>query len=189
MKREYKIDDKRVFRIVDDLDAGYLYEELWEGISFISNHRDYRSEGEFKKTELESKDDLKELEAQGLKVVPVHAYIHSGIVVSLGSFSCPWDSGLFGWLVFKEGEFGENDNGLTGFMRQWNALLMNEVYGFQVVTKNKCECCKHTEEEITDSCYGFYGYENDKEMIDSMLDHCLTKEEKTAFIKEHGDKL
>lgn len=32
-------------------------------------------------------------------IVPVQAYIHSGIMLSLGSFSCPFDSGTIGFMA------------------------------------------------------------------------------------------
>jgi hypothetical protein len=34
----------------------------------------------------------------GLFIKPVYAYIHGGITISLGSFSCRWDSGCVGFV-------------------------------------------------------------------------------------------
>lgn len=38
------------------------------------------------------------LEAAGLIVLPLHLYDHSGITMSTGGFSCPWDSGQVGYI-------------------------------------------------------------------------------------------
>jgi hypothetical protein len=90
-------------------------------------------------------------------------YDHSGITMSTGAFSCPWDSGQVGLIyitretVFKEfpswkyltknrikqvislleAEVSEYDNYLTG-----------EVYAFSVT---------NAEGEVLDSCCGYYG--------------------------------
>jgi hypothetical protein len=35
---------------------------------------------------------------KGIAVLPIYAYIHSGITIKTGSFSDPWDSGQIGWI-------------------------------------------------------------------------------------------
>jgi len=79
--------------------AEHMFDDLWHGVSFISNHRDYADKGDMSHIRIESilDGDIPE----GYEVAKIHAYIHGGISLSLGSFSCPWDSGVFGFLLFK----------------------------------------------------------------------------------------
>ena len=58
-----------------------------------------------------SLDTMKKLLEQygELAMLPLYLYDHSGITMSTGAFSCPWDSGQVGWIyvskakVFEEG--------------------------------------------------------------------------------------
>jgi hypothetical protein len=163
-----KINKNLTFNLHYDID---FYEELAdifpENISFISNHRDYRDIG---KPRL-SLDDIRESMPEN--VIPVYAYIHSGISLSLGEFNCPWDSGVFGFLVLENG-VNRDELGLDGMIRSWQALLNGEVYGFTLETTKKCSLgCEHS--EVLDSCWGFYGYKNRTELLKTMLDHTNLK--------------
>jgi hypothetical protein len=155
--------------------------DFWDfegSVSFISNHKDYRSVNT--KDMLENYESLadmrKEYHDNGFSIVPIFAYIHSGIALSLGSFSCPWDSGVFGFLVFKNGEFGENNIGLKGFVESWSNWLNGEVYGYQV---------QDDKGEVLDSCWGFIGYEHCEEAAKESLTYCINaaKLERTSRIK------
>lgn len=103
---------------------------------------------------------------------PVYAYIHGGETISLGRFSCQWDSGQVGWAILTR-----------------QAVL--DCYGGKRVTKQKLERaikCVHGEIEAIDqylrgdvygytvkysdgtddSCWGFYG---DNLETNGMLDY------------------
>ena len=43
-------------------------------------------------------------------VVPVYAYIHSGIVLNTFGFSCPWDSGKCGIIYISKQQVREHFN-------------------------------------------------------------------------------
>jgi len=43
----------------------------------------------------------------GLFIKPVYAYIHGGITISLGSFSCKWDSGCIGFVFTTQEKINE----------------------------------------------------------------------------------
>jgi hypothetical protein len=174
--RTFKLSDTKELRIVLDEDSSMFYSDLWEnGVTFFSNHKHYSSEGVNKNINLESDIERSRFENEGYIIIPVYAYIHSGITVSLVPFNCRWDSGLFGHLAFKKGEFGENNQGLKGFIAQWNSLLSGEVYGYQIIETETCNL-GHEHEEVIDSCYGFYGYDNDADMIKSMIIHFMTND-------------
>ena len=50
-------------------------------------------------------DDIEEFqhvaEKEGFFVLPLYLYDHSGITMSTGAFSCPWDSGQVGFIYCK----------------------------------------------------------------------------------------
>lgn len=87
-------------------------------------------------------------------IVPLYAYIHSGIVLSLGKFSCPWDSGQIGYVVVQNG--GADPNLIaSAYVKEWNQYLSGDVYRFVVKSVQVCSL-GHKHEEIVDSCGSFY---------------------------------
>ena len=46
----------------------------------------------------EFREWLETPEGKGAVVLPLYLYDHSGITMSTGPFSCPWDSGQVGWI-------------------------------------------------------------------------------------------
>ena len=104
-------------------------------------------------------------------ILPLYLYDHGGITMSTGSFSCPWDSGQVGWIyVLKEVVRKEYDKKrisrqlrdrvirvLEGEVETYDQYLRGDVYGFQIFETKQCETCGNEEEEIIDSCWGFYG--------------------------------
>jgi hypothetical protein len=178
----------KVFSIFYDECSSYLYDDLWENdVTFLSNHRDYRSQGDNKNFDIE---EVIETQGacldKGYTFAVVNAYIHSGIALSLSKFDCQWDSGLFGLLIFREGEFGKDNIGLEGFIRSWAAILNGEIYGFRLDKVSTCASCSHTHEDEIDSCWGFYGYESMKDMVSCMLEllGCLSTKEKKEILSK-----
>jgi hypothetical protein len=167
----------KFYSIEHDGDASYFLNYLFDNVTFISNHRDYSDKGPLSHFQVEHITD-NEL-PENIEAVPITAYIHGGIALSLSNseypFNCRFDSGVFGFLLFEKGEFGENNRGLPGFIRAFNALLMNEVYwigSYEIDTwKSSKGEIREEKGEIIDSIGGFYGYESNGEMIDSMLEH------------------
>lgn len=103
-------------------------------------------------------------------ILPIYLYDHSGITISTGSFSCPWDSGQAGWIyatmetflketgyteeqLFKEGKAEEI---LSGEVKTLDMYLQGYVYYFLLEEKETCEHCNHVEYKHVDSCGGFY---------------------------------
>lgn len=83
----------------------------------------------------------------------------------------------------------EAENFFKSFIRNYNCIQENEVYGF---TLYEIETCNLGHEHLNeaDSCGGFYGYENESKMILEMLNHCIKKEEITLKenLKKHLTK-
>jgi hypothetical protein len=150
-----------VFKLHQDDSAHYLYKDHFESVFFKSFHRQYSNEG-----------DEKLVKEQGIKKVEIYGLDHSGMALSLEPFNCPWDSGLFGLLYFRDGEFGEKDQGLKGFVSSMQALINGEVFGFTLEEKKQCNHCHHDDSEEISACWGFYGYKDQDSMIEEMLGHC-----------------
>lgn len=99
-------------------------------------------------------------------VIPVYAYIHSGVVLNTVGFSCPWDSGKCGIIYISKQQVRENFDvkRITAALKQrvidflkvevevFSNYLSGEVYGYQVID----------DDQVVDSCYGFY-YKKDAE--------------------------
>lgn len=108
---------------------------------------------------------IKELNAY--VILPLYMYDHSGITISTGKFSCPWDSGQIGF-IFVTKEAVKKEWGKLGrwTRRKVTRMLKNEVktyddfvtgavYGYQIKDKDGEEL---DGPDIMDSCWGFYGY-------------------------------
>lgn len=123
--------------------------------------------------------------------LPLYIYDHSGITMSTGAFSCPWDSGQVGF-IFAEKEKVKKEYGwkvlnkarseiitklLESEVVEYDKYLTGEVYGFIV---------KRGEEEL-DSCWGYYGMEDvttaGKEAAESVENH-----EKNATAKSRAEE-
>ena len=84
-------------------------------------------------------------------VFPLYAYIHSGVSLSLGEFSCPWDSGQVGWVYVAKEEWRLQKSArkaAEGLVESWNSYLSGEVYGYII---------RDDEGIDLDSCWGFLG--------------------------------
>jgi len=134
-------------------------------------------------------DDFREWlkEQDVIAQLPLYLYDHSGITMSTGPFSCPWDSGQVGWIVATREslESGGHDvdkldvakveTWLRGEVETYDQFLRGDIYGF-ILRKPidpPCETCGREDDEGEEesSCWGFYG-DNPLEngMADSFTD-------------------
>ena len=107
-------------------------------------------------------------------ILPLTLYDHSGLSISTTSeypFNCRWDSSRVGYIIATadtiKKEYGVKRISkklkakvrdiLKGEVETYDQYLRGEVYGFEVLSPKICECCQHSEDEILDSCWGFYG--------------------------------
>ncbi len=118
--------------------------------------------------------------------LPVYMYDHGGQTVSTTPFSCQWDSGLFGIIAVPiedvKKEYGWKnltakrrktiEQRLQGEVKTYDFYLTGEVYGFEITPKDD-------EENVIDSCWGYYGAFNFKhieEECKSFIDDIHRKE-------------
>lgn len=113
-------------------------------------------------------------------ILPIYMYDHSGITISTQPFSCHWDSGQIGFIyigrlkVMKEYNVKRITHllkdRLTEYLKAevetYDNYLTGETYGYKI-TKDG--------EEI-DSCWGYYGYDDVKNVANAQLMYYKSKE-------------
>lgn len=128
----------------------------------LGDEHDYRSNDYSGWEELE-----KELieEEDPAAILPLYLYDHSGITMSTGPFSCPWDSGQVGF-IFVSKEKARKEYGWKRFTKKrvekLEEYLRNEVKVYDQYLTGDVWCFSIEDEdgEVVDSCCGFYGRED-----------------------------
>ena len=132
-------------------------------------------------------DKWKLLERNGVYYLPLYIYEHSGITISTGGFSCPWDSGQAGWIyTTKEDvlECGGKIQGkkkyikvternwkraaqlwLEGEVEQYDQYLQGDCYGYVI---DELDPDTNEWDENTDSCWGYYSNKWGDELIEEI---------------------
>jgi hypothetical protein len=107
-----------------------------------------------------TKSLLMDILEEHIVILPLYLYDHSGLSMSTGAFSCPWDSGQVGWIYCTKKtvieEYGnwtaESVAKATKRLEQevetYSEYLGGEVYGYQVIDSDG---------EVIDSCWGYFG--------------------------------
>ena len=138
-------------------------------------------------------DSIREYLSENKKTVfwkPLYLYDHSGITISTGPFSCPWDSGQVGYIFVERDrflkEFGFKRMSkkakerlevlLTGEVEDYDNFLTGEVYGYMVEDETG---------DVIDSCWGFNG--ESKYALEEGVD--AAKAQIKSDIKDHLKKL
>lgn len=95
--------------------------------------------------------DFDSLHKDEYHAVPLYAYIHGGIVLSVEGFSDPWDSGQIGYVMVKKNAgFRNIKKAAQSLVTEWNQYLSGDVWGYVIEREDESE---------VDSCWGFYGRE------------------------------
>lgn len=128
-------------------------------------------------------DEVKEIfnDDKNYVSLPLYLYDHGGITMSTSSFSCRWDSGQVGIIavsrekIFKE--YGKKYltkklrdqiiSYLVGEVKTYDQYLTGDVYGYQITD---------SEDNVRDSCWGFYGTENALDQARSQIDYYVKTE-------------
>ena len=93
--------------------------------------------------------------------LPIYMYDHSGITISHGRFSCPWDSGQVGWHYMTKETLRKDFNGdleaakkcLEAELEEYDHYLRGNVW--HVIIENE-------EGDVIDGCSGFIGDDVEK---------------------------
>ena len=101
-----------------------------------------------------SKDEVDEMIEDGnteYTFLPLYAYIHGGITLSLKPFSCKWDSGQVGWVIRKVGvDWCADESKAERLVDLWDKACLGEVY----------RCTVYHKEEVEDDIGGFIGMDS-----------------------------
>lgn len=155
----------------------------WDNLgTFYTAHRRYRPEKDFDshfdfdKVCDHRPGNLRESFLEKYIALNIYLYDHSGLTISSGPFSCPWDSGWFGivavsiekvkkeygWKMLTKSRRKKIEQYLQGEIDTYDQYLRGEVYGFQITPEND-------DTKVLDSCWGFYGNDGIKEIKSECL--------------------
>lgn len=156
----------------------------WENLgTMICFHRRYDlgdnhnySSGDYSSWEERKQAIIKE--ENPAVILPLYMYDHSGISISTSPFSCRWDSGQIGFILVSKKKALEEFGGkivsaklkqklqaiLEGEVETYTQYVEGDVYGFQIVDED---------DDIIDSCYGFYGSDHKESGMLDYIDHEL----------------
>ena len=89
-------------------------------------------------------------------VLPLYLYDHSGITMSTGSFSCPWDSGRVGMIYISKAKAAQEGwktpeqayEAMRAEVEEYDHYLTGQCYGYVV---------EDADGDRNDSCWGFLG--------------------------------
>ena len=126
-------------------------------------------------------ESLRELIADHCIIVPVYAYVHSGVALSTGSFSCPWDSACIGiiWCTLDRAreEYGDGAQAydrarkyMVGEIETLDTYYRGSVYGFTI-----------DDGDTYDSCWGFLGATIDECGVLDHIDRSMHDAARQAF--------
>jgi hypothetical protein len=97
-------------------------------------------------------------------------YDHSGITIQTEAFACPWDSGQIGFIYVTKDKLEEEGitvekavETLEQEVKTMDTYLTGNVYGFNLIKREPGK-----EDQIIDSCSGFYGEDT---ASNGMADH------------------
>lgn len=170
MRNEYVYESKKVgkytVKVVQDDDPMNPREEYDNLCTMVCFHRNYNL-GDRKHGF--TPESIREYLSENRKTVfwkPLYLYDHSGITISTGPFSCPWDSGQIGYIFVERDrflkEFGFKkmtkkakerlEALLEGEVEEYDNYLTGEVYGYRV---------EDEEGYHVESCWGYNGERKD----------------------------
>jgi len=107
---------------------------------------------------IKSADDI-ETWRETHNILPLFAYIHGGVALSLGAFGCRWDSGQVGYILVSK-DINDPEGVAKALIDEWQHYMDGEVYGY-----------RSSFEGEVDSCYGFHSVEEALEGGKRVIDY------------------
>ncbi len=183
---EYKGHKIKVYQDSDPLNPRKEFDNLGTMVCFhgrydLGDEHSFENDGDLYKQIQEREGDFIHL--------PLYLYDHSGITMSTGPFSCPWDSGMVGIIFITKQKIREEysvkrisanllervKTYLQGEVETYDDYLTGNVHGY--VIEDPDDSKEH--DGIQDSCWGFYGdtdymVSEAKGMIDWHMKHSHT---------------
>ena len=108
-------------------------------------------------------------------IIPIYAYIHSGMALSTTPYHDEWDSGLIGFIVASTNDIKKEYNAkrISKKMKEKAiSILLAEVEILhQYVSGDVWTYCIYDNQgEVVDSCCGFYGFNETEQYVKSLID-------------------
>jgi len=145
-------------------------------VCFHKNHK-LGDETDYNRSDYNSWDELKKdivKQENAVIILPLYLYDHSGITISTTPFSCRWDSGQVGF-VYMTRESIKNDFGIKRLTKKALAkiqeIIKSEVKVYDdYLTGNVYSYDIYLNDNVIDSCSGYFGYEPDESKWDVLKD-------------------
>lgn len=123
---------------------------------------------------------LREMEDRPHLKLPLYLYDHSGITIATSPFPCPWDSGQVGWVFIDRCDFhqlGDPNDAETSAQDRAMAAMRAEVAEYDQFISGDVWWVRveGTEDNVLDSCCGFYGLDHAVAEGRSMLAACVSE--------------
>ena len=155
--------------------------EEWDnlGTMICFHRRNYYGD----KHSMDQEEALKLEASKDVITLPMYMYDHSGVSIRTTPFSCPWDSGKlgfiyvtkeavrkeYGWKVLTKSRVEKIKSYLEGEVEVYNQYINGDIWGYN---------CGD------DSCWGFYGDYESKEVEDACLENTCLKGEDVEIVWE-----
>lgn len=172
--KEIKLKEDHILQIFQDTWGESPRE--WSNLGTMAIfHRRYNfgDEVDFKSDDFDNWSEMGEYINKDLDAavcIPIYMYDHSGITINCDGFACPWDSGQVGYIYVSrekvKDEYGVKritstllekvEKTLRREVHVMDQYITGDVYGFQVI-KRYLNTNGEIQEDIIDSCSGFYG--------------------------------
>lgn len=99
---------------------------------------------------------------ENVLLLPLYLYDHSGITISTGPFSCPWDSGQVGYVYVTKKQLRDEFHVKAVQKKHWQKaeeILKQEVQVYDLFVRGEVYRYMIFDDEgdIADSCTGFLG--------------------------------
>jgi hypothetical protein len=141
----------------------------------LGDNHDYNKNNYDSWNELEKAIEKNE---KPLAILPLYLYDHSGITISTAPFGCRWDSGQVGFIFTTREKVSELmganvtrnskklreklEKQLIGEVETYDQYLTGDIYGYEIYDE---------EENLVDSCWGYYGQEECLKEAESIVEH------------------
>jgi len=158
----------------------------WDNLGvMVCFHRNYNLGDKHDYSGSDDFDDI--LKEEGAVVVlPLYLYDHGGITMSVGEFSCQWDSGQVGFIFARREDILKEFSRvritkklkakvakiLVGEVETYDQHLTGDVWGYVI---------EDDDGEHLDSCWGFYGREYCEKEAEDMVKYMEQKEKDDAW--------
>ena len=155
--------EKTVEIFPSDTDSPRSWDNLGKMICFHGRY-DLGDEHDFNSKDYNSWDEMKTAIVKKEKtavILPLFLYDHSGLTLSTGDFSCPWDSGQVGWAFINKKTMKENGYSkkkaiqiIQMEVKEYDYYLKGDFYDVVIEQYNK-----QKEQVDYDICGGYFGIE------------------------------